>query len=77
MSTFWISLVVFHLLSIGFLAMSLMRLFSYLRQYPLKENHHTMLFGWIRVEYVVFAYIFCIALYTVGSVIFVTSLPNS
>lgn len=77
MSTFWISLVVFHLISLSFMLMALMRLFSHLGRYPLKENHHTLLFGFIRVEYIVFAYIICIALFTVGSVIFVTSLQNS
>lgn len=76
MNTFWILLIVFHLLSIGFMVFGLSNLFSYLRRYPLEENHHTLLFRCIRVEHIVLAYIFCIALFTISSFIFVSLLPS-
>ena len=71
MSFLWIGIALFHLISISFMVMAIMRLFSYVRRYKLNENHHTLLFGFIAIEHVVVLYVIVMAIFTFGSLIMV------
>ena len=71
MSFLWISIALFHLISISFMVIVIMRLFSYVRRYKLNENHHTLLFGFMKIEHIVALYVIAMAIFTFGSLVFV------
>lgn len=71
MNILWVIISLLHLVSISFMGLCIMRLFSYTRRYKLKENGHTLLFGIVRVEHIVTIYIIIIGLFTMGSVFLV------
>jgi hypothetical protein len=71
MSFLWISLAVFHLISLLFMGLAIVRLFSYVRRYKLQENSHTLLFGVISIEHVVALYIIVVAIFTFTSMLLV------
>lgn len=74
MTMTWITIAIFHLLSIGFMGGCIMRLNRNLKHYQLSENRHTMLFGFIKIEHCMLIYIFFIVLYTIGSMLFINFL---
>ncbi len=76
MNIMWFFTIIIHLLSVGFMGLCLMRLFGYTRRYRLKETHHTLLFRFIGLQHVVIAYIIAIAIFTMSSVFFITSLKT-
>ena len=71
MSFLWVTITIFHLISISFMGIVVMRLFAYVRRYKLNENHHTLLFGFIGIGHIVSLYIVIMAVFTVGSLVFV------
>ena len=71
MGFLWISIAVFHLISLSFMGLAIVRLFAYVRRYKLNENRHTLLFGFMSIEHVVALYIIVMAIFTFGSLILV------
>jgi hypothetical protein len=76
MSFLWISIAIFHLVSLSFLGLAIVRLFKYIRRYKLSENRHTLLFGFVTIEHVVALYVFIIGIYTFVSLLLVNYLIN-
>jgi hypothetical protein len=77
MNVVWLFIGAFHLVSVAFLGLSLVRLYGYVRRYKLIENRHTLLFGFVHLEHVVLIYILFITAFTFGSVLFISSLPTT
>jgi len=71
MNILWIVVSLLHLISISFMGLCIVRLFGYVRRYKLKENHHTLLFGFVTVRHIVSVYLVLITLFTIGSVILI------
>lgn len=69
MNILWIITATLHFISISFMGLCFVRLFSYVRRYRLKENRHTLLFGFVTVEHFVAMYIGTVILFTAVSVI--------
>jgi hypothetical protein len=69
MNILWLITAILHFISISFMGLCMVRLFSYVRRYRLKENRHTLLFGFVTVEHVVAIYIAMVLLFTTASVI--------
>jgi|GEM_PF-2184709 len=69
MNILWIITATLHFISISFMGLCFVRLFSYVRRYRLKENRHTLLFGFVTVEHFVTMYIGTVILFTAVSVI--------
>jgi hypothetical protein len=67
MGFLWIGIAIFHLISLSFMGLVIVRLFAYVRRYKLVENRHTLLFGFIAVEHIVALYVIVMAIYTFGS----------
>jgi len=59
-----IIITLFNALSIGFLGLCLLRLRDYRTKYKLKENHHTLLFGFVSLQHIVILYIAGVAFIT-------------
>jgi hypothetical protein len=76
MAFLWISLAIFHLLSIAFMGLAIVRLFSNARRYKLVENRHTLLFGFLRIEHIVGLYILAISVFTAASLLAVQFIAN-
>lgn len=76
MNILWILVAIFHLISISFMGMCIARLFGYTRRYQLNENHHTLLFGFVKVEHFVTLYVIFISMFTLGSVVLVQYLSS-
>jgi len=66
--------ILLHAVSIGFLGLCLIRIFSYLRRHKMQENHFTLLFGFIGIQHVTMAYLITVAVFTAGSIVLVLSL---
>jgi len=77
MNILWIIVTIFHLISISFMGICIVRLFSYTRRYKLIENRHTLLFGFITVDHFVTVYIIMITLFTIGSIVLLSYLSAS
>jgi uncharacterized membrane protein YjdF len=67
MSFLWIGIAVFHLISLSFMGIVILRLFAYVRRYKLTENRHTLLFGFIAIEHIVALYVIAMVVFTFGS----------
>jgi hypothetical protein len=59
------------IVSVAFMGICLMRLFSYSHRYKLKENEHTLLFGLLRVEHFVLLYMLFVTGFAIGSTLFI------
>lgn len=71
MTFLWLSIAVFHLFSVMFMGWCLLRLFRSLRRYRFEENPHTLLFGFLKIEHVMFLYVFFVALYIAATTLFI------
>lgn len=70
MDIFWTIFVVVHAVSLLFLIISINFLIHYIRRYKMEESGFTMLFGFIRLEHIIPAYIIAILLFISGSTLF-------
>ena len=77
MNILWILVAIFHLISISFMGLCIARHFRYTRRYQLKENRHTLMFGFVAVEHFVTLYVILISLFTLGSVVLIQYLAMS
>ena len=69
MNILWLITAILHFISISFMGLCMVRLFGYVRRYRLKENRHTLLFGFVTIEHIVAIYIGMIICFTIASVI--------
>jgi hypothetical protein len=69
MNILWLITAILHFISLAFTGLCMVRLFGYVRRYRLKENRHTLLFGFVTVEHVLAIYIGMIVAFTAASVI--------
>lgn len=67
MSFLWVVIALFHLISVAFMGIVIMRLFAYVRRYKLNENRHTLLFGFVKIGHVVGLYLIVMVIFTFGS----------
>jgi hypothetical protein len=72
MGTVWVIIIVIHICSLLFLYTYLRRLFTYVKKYRMPESQYTLLFGWISLSHVVFAYVFTVTVFVVSSLIFLS-----
>jgi hypothetical protein len=71
-----IIITLFNALSIGFLGLCLLRLRDYGKKYKLKENHHTLLFGFVSMKHIIMLYIAGVAFVTCAGYAFVFYLSS-
>ena len=70
MGIFWTVFVIIHGISLLFLIISIHFLVHYIKRYKMEESGFTMLFGFIRLEHIIPAYIITILLFISGSTLF-------
>lgn len=75
MGTVWTIVIGIHVCSLLFLTAYLKRVFSYARKYRMPESKYTLLFGWIQLSYIIFAYIAAATLFVAVSIIFLSFMP--
>lgn len=56
MGIFWTFFAIIHIVSILLLIISLRLVLHYTRRYRMQESRFTMLFGFVRLEYIIFIY---------------------
>lgn len=61
--TTWIFFIVLHTVSLGFAALSLWRLYYYIRRYRFDESKYTLLFGFVHLRWIAAAYIILVLLW--------------
>ncbi len=57
MTSLWIIFGIIQVGSIGLTLLSLQRLYSYIRRYRFSESKYTLLFGFIHLRWITFAYL--------------------
>jgi len=72
MGTVWAILIGIHVCSLLFLAAYLKRLYRHVGKYRMAESKYTLMFGWIRLSYIVFAYVATMGVFIVFSIIFLS-----
>ncbi|MFA6023999.1 MAG: hypothetical protein WC777_02165 [Candidatus Gracilibacteria bacterium] len=72
---FWL-LVSAELISVSLCFWSVYRLYKYIRAYCFAESVYTLLFGFVRLRYFVYAYLTIVFLATIAGFIFAFSLLN-
>lgn len=65
----WAIFAIFHLLSAGFAAFVISRLYQYIRRYRFEESQYTLLMGFIHLHWIVYLYAGFIALSIIISTI--------
>ena len=70
MDIFWIIFGIVHVVSFLFLIISINFLVHYTGRYKMQESGFTLLFGFIRLEYIIPVYIVSILLFISGSTLF-------
>lgn len=55
--TTWVFFLVLHTVSLGFAALSLWRLYYYIRRYRFDESKYTLLFGFVHLHWIAMAYV--------------------
>jgi hypothetical protein len=71
MSLFWPIIIITHICSLVFLGLSLLRYFAYKKRNTIIENKYTLLFGFVRLEHMVWMYVIFVLAYTVGTFLFI------
>lgn len=71
MNIFWGIIIITHIVSLTFLGLAILRYFAYKKRNNIIENKYTLLFGFIRLEHMVIAYIAFVLAYTFGSTLLV------
>ncbi len=70
MDIFWIIFGIIHVISLLCLIISINFLIHYTRRYKMEESGFTLLFGFIRLEHIIFVYVMTILLFVTGSTLF-------
>jgi len=65
--TTWVLFIVLHTVSLGFAAISLWRLYHYIRRYRFDESKYTLLFGFLHLRWIAGMYVVLAALWVVTS----------
>lgn len=74
MEIIWPIIIAVHLCSLLFLTIYLKRLFRYAGKYRMPESKYTLLFGWVQLSYIAFAYIGAVCLFVAASLILINFL---
>ena len=76
MSIVWVCTVIINVISLAFLGISLIRVFSYMRRNTFIETRYTMLFGFIQMKHLIFVYMMSVLVFMGGSFLFVSYLSS-
>lgn len=74
MEIVWLIIIGIHICSLLFLGIYLKRLFRYARKYRMPESKYTLLFGWVQLSYIAFAYIAAVCVFVAFSLILINFL---
>lgn len=58
MTSLWILFAVLHIVSIAFAMLSLQRLYHYIKRYRFNESKYTLLFSFVHLRWIAYAYVF-------------------
>ena len=75
MATIWAIIIGIHICSLLFMAVYIRRLLRYASKYRMPESKYTLLFGWVQLNHIVFAYIGAVGVFVAGSIVYLTFLP--
>lgn len=59
----WIFFIVLHAVALGFMLLSLWRLYEYIKRYKFDESKYTLLFRFVHLHWIVGIYAFSIILW--------------
>lgn len=65
--------VILHVASVGFMLLSLWRLYTYIRRYKFEESQYTLLFGFVHLRWIALAYPVVIFLWIAASYVLLTT----